>query len=63
MPTPSDKSLKLSPEAERRKKISVKQAAKIAGMSEKSFRRHFPRLIKQITPGIQGVTLGDVLDL
>jgi hypothetical protein len=63
MPTPTKKSVTLSPAAERKKKIKVKEAADIAGVSENTFRRHYPHLIKQITPRCQAVELGDVLDL
>jgi len=64
MPTPrKNQNVELSPEAERRKKISVRKAAEIANMSEPTFRRHYSHLIKQLSPGIQAVTLGDVLDI
>jgi hypothetical protein len=64
MPTPrKNPKVELSREAERRKKIPVKQAAEIAGMAEPTFRRHYGHLIKQLSPGVQGVTLGDVEDI
>jgi hypothetical protein len=54
--------LTLSPEQERRRRISVKQAAELKNISEDSFRRHFRHLIRQETPRRQTVALGDVLD-
>jgi hypothetical protein len=64
MPTPrKNHKLELSEKAERRKKIPVADAAKIVNMSENTFRRHYAHLIKQLSPGIQAVTLGDVLDI
>ena len=64
MPTPrKNPKVELSREAELRKKVSVKQAAEIAGMTEPTFRRHYSHLIKQLSPGVQGVTLGDVLNI
>jgi transcription initiation factor TFIIIB Brf1 subunit/transcription initiation factor TFIIB len=44
-----------------RRKISVKEAAKLNGISEDTFRRRYKHLIKQISPRRQAVTLGDVL--
>jgi hypothetical protein len=46
-----------------RRKISVKQAAEIASLSEASFRRHFRHLIHQISPNRQAVELGDAYTL
>jgi hypothetical protein len=46
---------------ELKKKISVKKAAELAGLSEDSFRRHYKGLIKKITPRRDVVELGDVL--
>ena len=50
----------LSP-LELRKKIKVKEAAKLNDLSEASFRRHFPHLIRKITPRRDVVELGDAL--
>lgn len=44
-----------------RRKVSVKEAAALAAMSEKSFRRHYSHLIKQLSPRRQAVELGDAL--
>jgi hypothetical protein len=48
---------------ERRRKISVKEAAELNDISEDSFRRHYGHLIKQITPARVAVELGDALDI
>jgi hypothetical protein len=44
-----------------KRKISVKEAAKLNGMSEDSFRRHHRKLIKKISPRRDAVELGDAL--
>jgi hypothetical protein len=54
--------LKLTPEQEKRRRISVQQAAELKGISEDSFRRHFGHLIEKITPRRDVVKLGDALD-
>jgi hypothetical protein len=46
-----------------RRKIPVKEAAKIGSMSESNFRRHYSHLIVQLSPNRQGVTLADAYDL
>jgi hypothetical protein len=48
---------------ELKKKVSVKRAAEIAGISEDSFRRHFAHLIRKITPRRDVVELGDALSI
>lgn len=52
----------LPPELARRRRISVRQAAQLKGVSEDSFRRHFADLIEQTTPRRQTVRLIDVID-
>jgi hypothetical protein len=52
----------LSP-IERRRKISVPEAAKLANVSEGCFRKHFPHLIRKIGPRRDVVELGHALDL
>jgi hypothetical protein len=52
----------LSP-LERRKKIKVKEAAALNDLSEASFRRHYPHLIRKITPRRDAVELGDAITL
>ena len=54
--------LTLTPEDERKRRISVKQAAELKGVSEPTFRRHFSHLIEKTSPGRVTVRLGDVLD-
>jgi hypothetical protein len=54
--------LVLSPEQERRRRISVRQAAELKNISEDTFRRHYRNLIRQESPRRQSVALGDVLD-
>ena len=48
---------------ERRRKISVKKAAELNDVSEDTFRRNFPHLIKKISPRRDAVELGDALDV
>jgi hypothetical protein len=62
MPSPTDHTVTLSPEMERRRLVTVAQAAVLKAISEEAFRNHFAHLIRQITPGRQGVRLGDVLE-
>jgi hypothetical protein len=52
----------LSPELERYRKISVREAAAIKGISIDGFRRHYRHLIDQVTPRRQTVTLSKVID-
>jgi hypothetical protein len=54
--------LELTPEQEKRRRISVQQAAELRGISEDSFRRHYGHLIEKTTPRRDTVKLGDVLD-
>jgi hypothetical protein len=54
--------IKLTPEQERKRRISVAQAAYLRGVSEDTFRRHFPHLIRKETPRRDTCVLGDVLD-
>lgn len=53
--------IQMSDRQELRRKISVKEAAALNAMSEKSFRRHYRHLIKQLSPRRQAVELGDAL--
>jgi predicted DNA-binding transcriptional regulator len=52
----------LSP-IERRRKISVAEAARLAGLSEGSFRKHFAHLIRKLGLRRDVVELGHALDL
>jgi hypothetical protein len=49
-------------EVERRRKISVPEAAEYNNLSTATFRRRFPHLIRKITPRRDVVELGDALD-
>jgi hypothetical protein len=51
----------LPPELERFRKISVREAAVIRGVSIDSFRRHFTHLIEQVSPRRQAVAVGKLL--
>jgi hypothetical protein len=51
------------PALARRRKISVKDAAAINDLSEATFRRRYPHLIRQISQRRQAVELGDAIDL
>jgi hypothetical protein len=44
-----------------RRKISVREAAELAGLSTDTFRRRHRNLIRQLSPRRQGVALGDAL--
>jgi len=46
-----------------KRKISVKAAAELNDVSEDTFRRRYPHLIRQISPGRGAVELGDALDV
>ena len=48
---------------ELRKKIWVREAAALNGLSEASFRRHYGHLIRKITPRRDVVELGDAINL
>jgi DeoR/GlpR family transcriptional regulator of sugar metabolism len=52
----------LSP-LESRRKIRVKAAAALNDVSEATFRRHYPHLIRKITTRRDAVELGDAIDL
>lgn len=52
----------LPPELQKYRQISVSWAAAIMGISVDGFRRHYPHLIKQVTPRRQTVPLGEVID-
>jgi hypothetical protein len=60
--TDSIHDIKLTPEQEKRRRISIQQAARLKGISEDTFRRHFAHLIEKVTPRRTVVRLGDVLD-
>jgi hypothetical protein len=62
MPAPMERRVSLSPELERRRIISVQQAAEIKNLSEDTFKRHYPHLIKKLSPRRIGCELGEVLD-
>lgn len=44
-----------------RRKISVKEAAELNGISEDTFRRHYRHLIKEVSPRRGTVELGDAI--
>jgi hypothetical protein len=44
-----------------KRKISVREAAKLNNVSEDTFRRRYPHLIRKISPRRQAVELGDAL--
>jgi len=51
------------PALARRRKISVREAADFNNMSEATFRRCYPHLIRQVSKRRQAVELGDAIDL
>ena len=46
---------------ELQRKIPVKEAAALNNLSEDTFRRRYPHLIKKVAPRRDAVTLGDAL--
>ena len=46
-----------------KRKISVKAAAQLNDLSEDTFRRRYPHLIKKISPRRGAVELGDAIDV
>jgi len=52
---------RLPRELEPLRKISVAMAAELNDLSEDTFRRRFPHLIKQMSPRRQAVDLSDAL--
>jgi hypothetical protein len=64
MPSPTvARVVALPPELERRRLVTIRQAAAILALSEDTFRRTYPTLIKKISPRRCGVVLGAVLDI
>jgi hypothetical protein len=57
-PANTIRTLELTPEQEKRRRISVKEAAWLKGVSEDTFCRHFAHLIEKITPRRDVVRLG-----
>jgi hypothetical protein len=55
-------SLNLPLELWRKRRISVPQSAELKGISEDTFRRHYPHLIKKVSPRRDTCELGAVLD-
>ena len=55
--------VELTPEQQRRRKISLAQAVEITGLSEDTLRRRYGHLIKQLSPRRRGMNLGDALDI
>jgi hypothetical protein len=53
----------LSPEQERKRIITISQAAEILAISHDTFRRRYPHLIKNLSVRRRGVTIGDVFDI
>jgi hypothetical protein len=45
----------------RNRKVSVKEAAALWNISERTFRRHYQHLIEKVSPRRDAVNLGDVL--
>jgi hypothetical protein len=48
---------------ELRRKITVREAAELNGVSEATFRRHYGHLIRNISTRRQGVELADAINL
>jgi hypothetical protein len=63
MPAPTDYRVALSPEQERKRIVTIAQAAEILAISEDTFRRRYSHLIKSLSPRRRGVSIGDVFDI
>jgi hypothetical protein len=59
---PATTPTELSP-LELRRKIAVRQAAELNGVSEATFRRHYGHLIRKISARRDVVELGDAINL
>jgi hypothetical protein len=46
-----------------RRKIPVREAAELNTLSEDTFRRRYPHLIKKVSPNRDAVELGDALGI
>ena len=62
MPSPTDHRVSLSTELEKKRRISVRFAAELRGISEDVFRKQYGHLIEQASPKRQVVQLGKVLE-
>ena len=51
----------LAPDLAAKRKISVREAAKLNDVSERTFRRNYPHLILKVSPRRDAVELGDAL--
>jgi hypothetical protein len=60
--TPKPTTTQLSP-LELRRKIAVREAAELNGVSEATFRRHYSHLIRKISARRDVVELRDALEL
>jgi hypothetical protein len=63
MPAPADYRITLSPEQERKRIVTISQAAEILAISEDTFRRRYGHLIRSLSPRRRGVSIGDVFDI
>jgi hypothetical protein len=63
MPAPTDYRVRLSREQERKRIVTISQAAEILAISEDTFRRRYGHLIKILSPRRRGVSIGDVFDI
>ena len=63
MSTPTIYRVELTAEQQRRRKISLAQAAEITCLSEDTLRRRYAHLIKKLSPRRSGMSLGDALDI
>lgn len=59
---PATTTTQLSP-LELRRKIAVREAAELNGVSEATFRRHYRHLIRKVSARRDVVELGDALNL
>jgi hypothetical protein len=55
--------ISLTTEMERRRVVSVQEAAEFAGVSKDTFKRHYSHLIRVLSPRRRGVQVGDLLDI
>jgi hypothetical protein len=63
MPAPTNHRVRLSPEQEKKRIVTIQQAAELLAISEDTFRRRHGHLIKSVSPRRRGVRIGDVFDI
>ena len=63
MPAATNHHVLLPPELELERIITLDQAAELSGISPDGWRRHYPHLIRRLSPRRVGVKLKDALSI